>query len=634
MNLFVAVASFVGLTAARLPLLPSETRLEPEVTRYTVRLHEPQTQTAELVIEFDDVATPTFDVALPVWRPGRYALIEPSTTVSHVRAEAAGDGRPLPIEKIDKATWRITTGANPAASVRVLYRVYANSLNDRTRHIDDTHAFLSPASVFMYAPERRDRPLIVSIEAPDGWRTATGLRSTSPTTFTAPGYDVLVDSPLEIGRHEVHSFDLDNVPHDIVIWHAGAAAAEPPAYDPKRLKSDFREIVRVQSEIFGDLPYERYVFLIHAGAGLSGGTEHLNSTIMQTSRAALESSQDNGSAYKRFLGLVSHEMFHTWNVKRLRPADLSPYDYAHENYTRLLWVAEGATSYYDDLCLVRAGLMTTDAFVDVVKGMVEGQSNVVGWDNQSLEDSSFDAWVKFNKTWPDSVNTTVSFYSKGALVSLLLDLELRARTDNRVSLDTVMRAMYNRFPLGGRPGGGGGEGGGGGGGGGGGFTTADLLACINELSGADFAPFFRDYVAGTARPDFAAALSVVGLACTSEPRTEEPFLGLNLAEKDGRTVVTSALMNGPAYAAGLIADDEIVALDNRRLRAADLQDRVEAHKPGDTIAFTLLRRDELRTIEVTLAENPTRSFTVRKLEEPTEAQRRCYESWLGQGWDD
>lgn len=605
-----AVAA-VGVVSA---LLDGGRGREEDVIRYTVRLHEPQTQSAEVVVEIPGVAGDHVDVALPVWRPGRYALVEPSTTISHVRA-AGDDDRPLAIEKQDKATWRVATAG--ARSVRLTYRVYANSLNDRTRHIDDTHAFLSPASVFMYVPERRADPLTVTVDAPAHWRTGTGLASTAPHTFAASDYDSLVDAPLEIGVHDLHTFEVDGTAHEIVIWHAGAAASAPAAYDPDALVRDFTAIIRSQAAIFGGMPYDRFVFMIHAGPGLSGGTEHFNSTIMQTSRAALEGSIDGGSAYRKFLGLVSHEMFHTWNVKRLRPADLRPYDYAHENYTRLLWVAEGATSYYDDLCLVRAGLMEPDEYITMVEQMIEGQSNVVGWDAQSLEESSFDAWVKFNKSWPDSVNTTVSFYSKGALVSMLLDLELRARTENRVSLDTVMRAMYERFPHDGP-----------------GFTTEEMLRTVNEVSGTAFDDFFRDYVAGTARPDFGSALGVVGLEGVSEPKSDEAFLGLNLVEREGRTVVASVLMNGPAYGAGLIADDEIVALDHRRLRAADLQGRVGGHQPGETLTFTVLRRDELRTVEVTLAGDPRLKWSVQRVDEPTDAQRGAYEEWLGRAWDE
>jgi predicted metalloprotease with PDZ domain len=644
----VALLSGVAMASAQ----------EARPVEYIVSLPRPQTQTLEMTMIVPGVTGPTLDVALPVWRPGRYALIDAAGTVSHVEA-VTRSGQELPIEKIDKSTWRIRTLG--ATEIRVSYRVYANSINDRTRHVDDTHAFLSPAAVFMYAPTKRAEPVRVSVEAPEGWRTATGLERAAEgtATFAAPDYDVLVDSPLEIGLHDLIEFDVDGVPHEIAIWHAGATDATKPEYDAERLKRDFAAIVRAEAAIFtgsdggrpeadvkAGMPYTRFVFLVHAGPGLGGGTEHLNSTIMQTGRASLE----DDDAYRRFLGLVSHEMFHTWNVKQLRPADLKPYDYAHEDYTRLLWVAEGTTSYYDDLCLVRAGLMSPDKYLDVLGTLITGELERPGGGVQSLEESSFDAWIKFNRTTPDSPNTTVSFYTKGALISWLLDMEIRGRTGNAASLDTVMRTMYQRFPLAGP-----------------GYTTEDLLAVINEVSGSDFAEFFADYVAGTKIPDVTETLAVVGLERVFEPEEDETehgegdgekkdsrdaarasakdagsastapprkkaWLGLTLADRGERTVVTGALEGNPAYDAGIIADDEVIALDGLRLRAADLDKRLKHHNPGDRVTLTLMRRDQLKTIEVTLVGRPAGKWTIQRHKDAAEGEREAYKSWLGQGW--
>ena len=304
---------------------------------YEISLPAPQTQMVEMTLHVDEVDGATLDLALPTWRPGYYSIIDPAGSVREVRAFDDRD-RPLAIEKVRKSAWRITTGG--AETVRVAYRVYCNSLDDRTRHVDDTHAFLSGSSVFLYPPKRRDDPITVSITAPAHWRVATGLEPVpgARRTFEAASYDVLVDSPFEIGVHDLLEFDVDGVPHEIAIW----GDAE---YDAETLERDFATIVRAQTAVFGMTPYERYVFLVHVAPGIGGGTEHLNSTIMQTRPGTF----DDEDRYERFLGLVSHEMFHTWNVKQLRPAGLAPYDYDRENYTSLLWVAEGTTSYYDDL---------------------------------------------------------------------------------------------------------------------------------------------------------------------------------------------------------------------------------------------------------------------------------------------
>ena len=607
-----------------------------EPIEYTVRLDAPQTQMVDITMRIPDVRGESLIVALPVWRPGRYEVLDSAGAVRDVAATDGG-GRPLAIEKIDKTSWRVTTGG--AAEVRIGYRVYCNELGSRTRHVDDTHAFLSGSSVFLYTPERRDDPVRVRIDAPADWTVAcsleheSGAPRTQDRTLIAPNYDVLIDSPIEVGVHEVIEFEVRGVPHEIVIW---GDADE----DADELRRDFAKIVEAQAAIFGGLPYERYVFLVHAGAGAGGGTEHLNSTIMQTSRASLE----EDAAYKRFLGLVAHEFFHTWNVKRLRPAGIAPYDYARENYTKLLWVCEGTTSYYDDLTLARTGLMKPDDYLKRLAEAIASMRDRPGTAVQSLEESSFDAWIKFNASTPDSVNSTVSFYSNGALVSLALDMTLRQRTANAVTLDDLMRTMYERFPL---------EGGG--------FTPEDLVAVASELSAADFDPFFASHVRGTAVPDFETLLATVGLDLTFKPakkddadadvkggegaehseeaETDAPaepslkaYLGLNLSSSGGGASVRSVLADGPAYAAGIMAGDEIVALNGRRLPAGDLDKRLEKLKPGETVTLHVMRHDALRTVQVTLAGKPDGTWTLRRTKEPSEAQIAAYESWIGQDW--
>ncbi|MBX3359601.1 MAG: M61 family metallopeptidase [Phycisphaeraceae bacterium] len=585
--------------------------------RYTVSLPDPQTQMIDVRMTIEGVDAPALDLALPVWRPGKYLVLDPAGGIRGMSATGA-DGRSLPVEKTDKATWRITTEGSHA--VIASYRVYANALGDRTRHVDDTHAFISPSTVLMYVPDRRGEPVAVRIEAPGGWQVATGLDAVPgmPHEYAAPDYDTLVDSPLEIGRFQRIDFEVDSVPHEIVVWTGRGGGDGASVRDPERLARDFAAIVRAQRDIFGDLPYARYVYIIHLTAGASGGTEHLNSFVAQGPRNAL----DDPKAYDKFLGLISHEMFHTWNVKRLRPADLTPYDYAHENYTKLLWVAEGTTSYYDDLCLVRAGIIKPDDYLALLQRAIAAEADRPGAAEQSLEESSFDAWIKFNRPDPDAVNSTVSFYGKGALASLYLDLLVRERTDGRVSLDDVMRDLYRRHPLGSA-----------------GYTTADVLAALNELTGSDMAPVLRDHIAGRQPMDFAAHTGVVGLELVFEPEKKdgEPlppaaYLGLNLAEKSGRTVVQSIPSDGPAYAAGVNADDEIVALNGVRLGANDLAGRLKPLRPGEVVRLTVLRRDALKEIPVTLASKPAGSWKLRRVEHPSDQQRAQYSSWLGQGW--
>lgn len=606
---------------------------------YAVGLSRAATQMIDVSVAAPDLAPGTthVDFVLPAWRPGKYAILDTAGTVRDVRARS-GRGEPLAVEKTDKQTWRVA--ANGEGGVVLDYRVYANSLGDRTRHADDTHAFISPSSVMMYVPERRERPVRVRIDAPDGWQVATGLspEGEDPRVLAAADYDVLVDSPLEIGLHEAQRFEVDGVPHEIVVWTAGQGIPKEDTEGGNanwdRMPEDFAAIVREQREIFGDLPYERYVYLVHAYPGGSGGTEHLNSTAMGTSPKTFEDEK----TYDRFLGLVSHEMFHTWNVKRFRPAGLVPYDYTRENYTDLLWVAEGVTSYYDDLTLARAGLMGRDDYLKRLGDSIDALRRRPGAAAQSLAESSFDAWIKFNRPTPDSVNSTVSFYDKGALASLVLDMEIRRRTEGRASLDDAMRTMYRRFPLGGP-----------------GYTTADLIAVLNDITGSRFEAFFEKHIAGVEPLDFESALSVVGLELTgvksaktdggtedahageessakSEPRGRA-YIGLKVEQRDGLAAVTSVLADGPAYEAGVNVADLIVAMNGRRLRSGDLEARVERMKPGDEVRLTLLRHDELREVRFKAGEQPDGKWKVRRIKEPTPAQRAAYESWLSEPWD-
>ncbi|MCW5776006.1 MAG: M61 family metallopeptidase [Phycisphaeraceae bacterium] len=575
-------------------------------TEYVVSLAQAHAQTVEITLILDDVDAPSIDLHLPVWRPGRYAINDHAGTVRRVRAED-GRHRPLDIEKTAKSTWRVRTAG--AETVRVHYDLYANSIADRTRHADDTHAFLSGSSVFMYADERRAEPVRVTIDAPDGWRVATGLDPDPhlDRSWIARDYDVLVDSPIEVGLHHLIEFDVDGVPHEIVIW-----GRCDPATD--KLRDDFAKIVATQRDIFGDLPYGRYVFLIHAYPGGSGGTEHLNSTIMQTTPAAVE----GGDAYRRLLGLTSHEFFHTWNVKRLRPAGLVPYDYLRENYTDLLWVAEGTTVYYTDLTLVRAGLVKPDDYLRDMAGRVASERARPGIGVQSLAESSFDAWIKFNRSTPDSVNATVSFYSKGSLVSMMLDMEVRRLTNNAAALDDVMADLYRRHTV---------ESGG--------FTTADLLASLERHTGTSFEEFFERYVSGVEPLELESAYAVAGLTLEPrKPRDDDPksYLGLDLRQEGDFAVVAAARADGPGYAAGLIAGDQIVALDGTRLRASDLDRRLRRIEPGQDVLVTFIRRDELRETRFKAAEPKPGGYTLSRIKEPTDLQVAVYESWLEQKW--
>ncbi len=589
------------------------------LVEYLVDLSSPQTQTIDVTMILRggrEVWGAELDVAMPVWRPGRYQILDLAGGIQSIGA-VDDRGRALHMRKFDRATWRID--AQDASEVRVTYRLYCNSLGDRTRHVDSTHAFLSGSAVFLYNQKMRHMPLRVTLDAPEGWRVACGLRSagSSERTLLAPDYDVLVDSPIEIGMIEVLAFEADGKPHEIAIWASGAGGV---TYDPERLIEDFKKIVDECVAIFGDTPYDRYVFLLHITLGAGGGTEHLNSTIMQTGPTVF----DSGKSYRGFLGLVAHEFFHTWNVKQLRPEGLVPYDYQRENYTDLLWVAEGTTSYYDDLIPARVGLVKESDYLDTLNGQIGSYLNAPGRSVQSLEMSSFDSWIKFNKPAADSPNTTVSFYTVGAVASFVLDMEIRRRTENTQNLDEMLRALYRRYPLSG-----------------GGFSSADMIALIEEETGLDWQAWFDSHIFGTEPMDVEGALAVLGLEMVLEPpkpekdapkpareRVTKPYVGIRVSDAGGLARVSNVLTDGPAFEAGIIPGDEIIAINDVRVRASDFDAKIDLLDSGDEAKITLLRRDELRTIGIMLAERPAGSRKIKKLKEATELQRAAFDSWL------
>ena len=616
-TLLAAVAS-IGAQAATVGSDGVAPDGRPRV-EYHVDLTRAQTQTIDVTMTLrggSEVWGHELDVSMPVWRPGRYQILDLAGGIQSIGA-TDGDGKTLHMRKYDRATWRVD--AKGASEVRVTYRLYCNSLGDRTRHVDATHAFLSGSAVFLYSPKMRHMPLRVTLEMPDSWRIACGLASdpADARSLLAPDYDVLVDSPIEAGQIEVHSFESDGKPHEIAIWAQGAGGV---TYDAERLKDDFKKIVDECIAIFGDTPYDRYVFLVHIAPGAGGGTEHLNSTIMQTNPAVF----DTGKAYRGFLGLTAHEFFHTWNVKQLRPDGLVPYDYQRENYTDLLWVAEGTTSYYDDLIPARVGLMKESDYLDTLNGQIGTYLDTPGSSVQSLEMSSFDSWIKFNKPSPDAPNTTVNFYTVGAVASFVLDMEIRRRTDNTQDLDEIMREMYRRYPLSG-----------------GGFSSADMIALIEELTGLEWQGWFDAHIFGTKRMDIEGALAVVGLELVVEPpkpdkevpkvereRTLRPYLGIRVADASGMARVSNVLTDGPAFEAGIIPGDEIIAINGVRVRAADFDARVDLLDVGSEARVSLLRRDELMEFRLMPAERPVGSRKVKKLKEPTESQTTAFRSWL------
>ncbi len=596
---------------------------------YTIAMPQPHTHLYHVTLTIRNVVGISLDVALPVWTPGSYLVREYARHVQEFAACVGDLAQPLEWHKVDKATWRIAAG--DADVIHVSYKVYANELTVRTSHLDGSHGYFNPATVCMYVVGRTSEPRAVDVDVPDGWRVTTGLQIAdfkleigeplapasnlqSPISnlqsFIAQDYDELVDSPFECGTHRLLSFDVGGVPHEIALWGHGNE-------DEAQVADDTRQIVETTRAMFGGLPYQRYVFIVHIANG-RGGLEHRNSVSMLVNRWTFQPRV----AYERYLGLTAHEFFHVWNVKRIRPETLGPFDYSRENYTRQLWTMEGITSYYTDLLLVRAGLIDTERYLELLADKIVKLQSQPGRHMQSLEQSSFDSWIKHYRPDENSANTAISYYLKGELVALLLDLEIRQRTNSARSLDDVMRALYRRFEDDGR---GFAEAGG--------FQAAVEAVVTPDQPGA-FDDFFRRYVAGTDELDYAGALHAAGLELEwSHERANghtPAWLGVQYRTEGGRLKVASVRADGPAAAAGIYDGDELLALDGFRIDQDLLQDRLDERRAGDAVRLSLFRRDELLHVPVTLAEAPMDQLEIVPVAQPTVAQTRLLHAWLGE----
>jgi predicted metalloprotease with PDZ domain len=565
---------------------------------YILGMSKPSTHLLEVEIVYDYLSSEekSLDLQLPVWRPGRYVVLD---FASGVVAFSALDvkGNPLRWSKADKSLWRVETAGSSKVTVR--YRVFANEFNLRTRGLNDEHAFVDGAAVFMYIEKYRRAPVQLTVLPYGNWHVTTGLEGDGKK-FTASSYDHLVDCPLEIGTHNDFRFTVDAIPHVLSIFGEGNWTSDT-------LIRDITRIIKSEKELWGEFPYKRYVFLVHCTPSSGGGTEHLNSTIMGVRPFAFK----NHDAYRNFLGLVSHEYFHTWNVKQLRPKGLHPYDYTKENYSRELWVAEGTTSYYGDLLLVRSGFMPADKYLENLAQAIRGDRQRPGNAVQSISESSFDAWVKFWRGTEQSFNAESDYYGKGATVSMILDLEIRNRSANAHSLDDVLREMYRRFPLSGP-----------------GYTLNDFQRVAEEISGENLKTFFDDYVYGTKPLPWEDHLAYAGLQLVPKDSSAAPWIGITTQDAGEKTKVTRVSAGSPAYQAGLDINDEILALNGYRVRTSDITDRIAEFKAGDSITLTVFRNDRLREFKVTVVNSLVPAYKIARTPNPTDHQQQIYQSWL------
>lgn len=536
--------------------------------------------------------------ALPAWIPGSYMIREFSRNIVQIRAES--NGKPVTLTKLDKHSWQ---AAPVAGALTVQYEVYAWDLSVRAAHLDQTHGFFNGTSVYLRVLGQEQTAHEVDIQRPldaaaKTWRVATSLPELGAKrygfgTYVAADYDELIDHPVEMGDFALATFKAHGIAHDIVV------SGRVPNLDMARLQADLKAICETQIAFFEPrtrrAPMDRYVFLTLAVGDGYGGLEHRASTALICARADLPSTAapkvaDIGEGYLKFLGLCSHEYFHTWNVKRIKPAAFAPYDLQNETYTPLLWLFEGFTSYYDDLMLVRSGIIGEAAYLKLLGKAVSGVLRGSGRTKQSVADSSFDAWGKYYRQDENAPNAIVSYYGKGSLIALAFDLTIRAKTEGKKSLDDVMLALWQRYgrdfyPSVGR-----------------GVTEAEVEALFDEISGLKLKPLFDKYVRGTADLPLARLYGPFGVKIDDARKSAKPAFDVGIGRDGADYKLTQVHEGGAAHTAGLSAGDILVAVEGLRVAGSpsNLDALLSRYKVGDTVAVHAFRRDELMTFNVQL----------------------------------
>jgi predicted metalloprotease with PDZ domain len=565
---------------------------------YTVSMSKPATHLLEVEMRLDWATMPEkAELKMPVWTPGSYLIREYARHVESFSAKDA-NGTDLTWRKTNKNTWQIDTKGTKEFIAR--YNVYANELTVRTSELNDEHAFITTAALLMFPKDQLNVPSTVKVVPFGNWKVATGLPKVEnqTNTFRAENFDVLYDSPIEVSDFKEISFDVQGKPHRFVVTGEGN-------YDLQKIARDTTKIIEEEIKIFGDLPYDNYLFILNLRG--SGGLEHLNSTALQFNR------HNFTTKYKDFLALVAHEHFHVWNVKRIKPDALGPFDYENENYTRSLWFAEGATAYYESVLMRRADLISADEFLTLREAQILALQNRPGRFETSLEDASLDAWIKYYRRDENEINNQISYYDKGELVNFLLDVEIRKASNGAKSLDDVFRYFYTEFSKKNRN-----------------YTPEDLQKTCELMAGKSLNEFFERYVRGTEEIDYNAILSGIGLKfSTGETENKTAYLGANLRQEGDKLNVTNVPKETPAYLHGLNAKDEIVAVDGNRASLTFLNSYLGERKPGDKIKLTIFRFDRMRDIEIVLGGRSKQDFQIKAIENPTEDQKRLYQEHLG-----
>lgn len=543
--------------------------LQAELT-YKISIDNPNSHYAQVDITLTGIKTKTAEFKMPVWTPGSYMVREFEKNIDRV-AVKSGKGK---ISKKDKSTWVLDLMGE--TSVTISYPIYCFEQSVRTSYIDNDHAFLLLTSCLMYVEGYKNGGQL-NLNFPAAWtKVSTTLESAGNNTYKFNNYDELVDSPIEIGNHSELTFEVAGVPHKVAMVGRNNCNTET-------FVRDLTKVCQTMYNIIGAHPCKSYLFIVHHVEEGGGGLEHANSSVVQMPRF----NYSNADRYKAFLGLCAHEYFHLWNVKRIRPAALGPFDYSKENYTNLLWVAEGITSYYDELAMYRAGFISESDYRKTLASTFTATLNRKGGEVQSMHDASFDAWIKEYRPTENSTNNNISYYLKGSALAAILDIELLSATKGEKGLDQLMQYLYQEFYIGKQRG----------------FSDDEFYAAIDKIAGKSLN--FKEWATGLNEVNTLGKITEVmkKAACTLSNREQSNmhFTGITTEQKGDKMLVRWVELNSPAWKSGIQAGDELLAVNDIRVKTS-LDDVLK----NSTSPYSILisRAGLIRTITLETQKSP------------------------------
>ena len=565
---------------------------------YKLLIETPSTHQVRVIIQGKkESGEKSLDFFLPRWSPGSYLIREYSRHLSNLKAETAS-GERLFLEQTDVSVFNIDwnksdlKNSNKDADTFTLsYSVYCHELTVRTSHVDDSHAFLHLPTLLMGVLGKNIVDPTIELSVPPSLsNVTTGLKDISikreAFIYTAKNYDDLIDSPIEIGCQETDGFMAGGIPHEVAFYGNLLPHNE-------NLKEDTKKIVEHIAGFMGGYPYEKYTFMTHFVPGLYGGLEHSNSTALQFDPTQIT----NRKGYMNYLALVSHEYFHTWNVKRIRPFELGPFNYLREATSKLLWLAEGLTSLMDELFIYRAGVITLEEYLEMQKDNLNRYFSVPGRKFHSLDDSSFNSWIKLYRPDENSNNSSVSYYLKGGIVFFALNILFAQKGKSINDFLTLLWEDYKKHPERG-------------------VNSEQVFKMVEEVGGKEIREKFEVMTSTTEEIDLESICGTAGLKFEWD-KSESPWLGFDAEFSGDRVLVRAVTLDGPAYKAGLNAGDEIIAINGMRVLKDRYNDYTKYLRINETYTFMISRLASLQTVNVNVGVTPAKLKAITVVDRKT-----------------